>query len=916
MAYEIPYDSNYGEWYGIPQNVTRLSAVLEQATDENGNGIGKITASWDMPDNGGTFIALTSTDGENYTIAETNIRQNNVVLTVLPSTDYYLKIVTVLDTNQSSGTVSELLSAVNIPTPNAPVITVTLSGLRIDVGIIPQGYTASIAIDNGEIVDFVDTSNLVYMYLCSAGTYDVSTAFMDVNGNIGDYSSTVSVTVDDFFVPVDYIIRSGETITSNEVKSLVIGHKPISINGELYYFFKENDGVYYYGNENYNIIINADWELSISHNNDVVYNLKTPVNYNIVDDLANSCYIDGAESIVLDNPSGPTRKSYGYPAIRGYYNDGGSAVPLLMSLVADGVTMHRGSADVDYNTKTYEGIYHDEERNLDWYYNHYTYNLNHFGSWTVEVGTPLLNNGVSMSVTDACMYLLKIANSVIVPSDYVEENLFYPTNVAINSGDTITDETLKALIAYHRPININGTVYIPSDFTNGVYTYYALKNGTSSAEIGKIQVDSSSWIITITTESGGGGGYVLPIASSSTLGGIKVGNNLTIDVNGVLSATGGGGGGDVTTNTDQNITGVKTFVGQKRVLFKQASSTDKLGFTLYTDSNSEKGFLEYNPQNLIDNVPLFTIGNHADGSGNLAHIGFRKLSRVSGASGAYNLLTPLIADARTPFNLTTNYTTFYLPLGVTDGTTMVKTDKRGVLDISTLLPTIPIASANTLGGIKVGTNLSIDANGVLSAKDTTYSVFVGSGASASSGLVPAPPTTAGATKFLREDGSWSVPSGGGGGGGSYSAGDGIDITNDVISLEKASANGLGGIKVGSGLSIDDDGVLSATGGGGGGFSQILIYSGNWVGGQIALTESIQNFDDFAIIYNNGSRSDLAWAVTTFVIKDILASSTSSSPVSFYGEASRKFSFYRVDDTHLAMESRDTYGIKRIYGRKY
>ena len=38
-----------------------------------------------------------------------------------------------------------------------------------------------------------------------------------------------------------------------------------------------------------------------------------------------------------------------------------------------------------------------------------------------------------------------------------------------------------------------------------------------------------------------GGSYTLPIASASVLGGIKVGNNLTIDANGTLSATGGGG---------------------------------------------------------------------------------------------------------------------------------------------------------------------------------------------------------------------------------------------------------------------------------------------------------------------------------------------------------------------------------------
>jgi hypothetical protein len=35
--------------------------------------------------------------------------------------------------------------------------------------------------------------------------------------------------------------------------------------------------------------------------------------------------------------------------------------------------------------------------------------------------------------------------------------------------------------------------------------------------------------------------------------------------------------------------------------------------------------------------------------------------------------------------------------------------------------------------------------------------FIGSGDTASAGLVPAPPKTAGTTKYLREDGTWHVP---------------------------------------------------------------------------------------------------------------------------------------------------------------
>lgn len=43
--------------------------------------------------------------------------------------------------------------------------------------------------------------------------------------------------------------------------------------------------------------------------------------------------------------------------------------------------------------------------------------------------------------------------------------------------------------------------------------------------------------------------------------------------------------------------------------------------------------------------------------------------------------------------------------------------------------------------------------------NTTYSNFKASGSSAAAGLVPKPSTTAGTTKFLREDATWAVPSG-------------------------------------------------------------------------------------------------------------------------------------------------------------
>ena len=169
----------------------------------------------------------------------------------------------------------------------------------------------------------------------------------------------------------------------------------------------------------------------------------------------------------------------------------------------------------------------------------------------------------------------------------------------------------------------------------------------------------------------------------------------------------------VTLATDQNITGVKTFLGQKKIAFKQATSSDKLGFTLFANDGTEKGYLEFNGSNKVDNIPLMTLGNYAQATAGLTQIGFRKYSSISGASGAYNLIAPLISDARTPFSLTTTYTNFYLPLGFTDGTTTVKTAKTGVVDLSSLLPDISgkADAATTLAGYGI-TDAKIE-NGVI-----------------------------------------------------------------------------------------------------------------------------------------------------------------------------------------------------------
>ena len=87
-------------------------------------------------------------------------------------------------------------------------------------------------------------------------------------------------------------------------------------------------------------------------------------------------------------------------------------------------------------------------------------------------------------------------------------------------------------------------------------TYPNMGNQTiPSGSIGILMYNGSWLSQSIAISGGGGGGYTLPIASASNLGGIKVGNGLLIDANGVLSATGGGGGGGDSSIIDVNEDG-------------------------------------------------------------------------------------------------------------------------------------------------------------------------------------------------------------------------------------------------------------------------------------------------------------------------------------------------------------------------
>lgn len=79
--------------------------------------------------------------------------------------------------------------------------------------------------------------------------------------------------------------------------------------------------------------------------------------------------------------------------------------------------------------------------------------------------------------------------------------------------------------------------------------------------------------IPIVGSGGSGGTYTLPIATTSTLGGIKIGHNLTIDPDGTLNAISSGTGSVSDTFSTISVTGQSNLV---------ASGLDTLEFTAGT----------------------------------------------------------------------------------------------------------------------------------------------------------------------------------------------------------------------------------------------------------------------------------------------------------------------------------------------
>lgn len=110
---------------------------------------------------------------------------------------------------------------------------------------------------------------------------------------------------------------------------------------------------------------------------------------------------------------------------------------------------------------------------------------------------------------------------------------------------------------------VNEIIEIINGFIEGGSTEYVLPTASATVKGGvkigeRLTIDENG-VLSADEQGGGGGSYDLPIASSENLGGIKVGQNLTIEEDGTLNAQAGGGGESYTlpVATATDLGGVK-----------------------------------------------------------------------------------------------------------------------------------------------------------------------------------------------------------------------------------------------------------------------------------------------------------------------------------------------------------------------
>jgi len=333
---------------------------------------------------------------------------------------------------------------------------------------------------------------------------------------------------------------------------------------------------------------------------------------------------------------------------------------------------------------------------------------------------------------------------------------------------------------------------------------------------------------------GGGGSYTLPIASGSTLGGVKVGTNLQIDGTGVLST--------VASPTFTNITASSFSVTSGALNAASGAFSGNTQASYFVANSSVSNSTFAGGINVLGNTTLASVTITSSLIGNLGgYVSANGMNwtgtsnnTINGAiivtngAGGQAYMTPAGNIAATGFVSGNVVTSNSYTLG---STTITSFAGNGLQISSSAIALVP-ATASQLGGVKIGSGLSVAGDGTISV--------TGGGGGGTVTQVQGTGTVSGLTLTGNVTSSGYLTLGGS-----------LTLTSSQIttalgytpysntnpngytstapySLPTASTGTLGGVKVdGSTITIDGSGVITAHASGSSGVTS--IYAGTGVG---------------------------------------------------------------------------------------
>ena len=355
-------------------------------------------------------------------------------------------------------------------------------------------------------------------------------------------------------------------------------------------------------------------------------------------------------------------------------------------------------------------------------------------------------------------------------------------------------------------------MYVNVPWTDTVYTLPVASSSLGGIKIGytdngknyavELDGDNEAYVNVPWTDTT----YTLPTASSSTLGGVKVGGNLTIDNNGVLNVGAialttvqtaanetahlnlTAQEGDIVVRSDEN----KSYVRNSGTAGTMADYTELLTPTdaVLSVTTTDGTYINLTPNSATTGA--INIGADLSAADGTADNTARFLTKDNTwAVPAYTTDTNTqltTAQVRAKFTAGTNITITNGEISATDTdtntfrTVKVDTSGNGTAD-NTLTATEDLM-------LKKGSNITLaEADGVVTISstdtNTTYDIM-GSGNTYAAGLVLAGSATHGGA-FLRKDGSWQVPPDTNTNT-TYSAGTGLSLSSTTFNINVDGTN--------------------------------------------------------------------------------------------------------------------------------